>query len=136
MNLSGKKNIFSLIFLSYFFIYALSPLSYTFTAKNDKAPHVTHNLNIFLWELVFTELVSRNDTSHTNSTDSILFRKARAILPQDTNTRNLPLENASAAESNSILFEKPLLRLAILFDSRSPSQDFCPFNSGLSPPAV
>jgi hypothetical protein len=143
MSLYRKKYILTFGFIFYFFIYAISPLSHSLSAKNfinkfaaqDSAPGFSTSANIYVWDLICSRLVFGN-TASSDSTDRILFRKARAILPSDTNFKIAHLENASVADSFFIPFDHSLSRLAGTLDRRSPLQDYRPLYSGLSPPAV
>ena len=143
-NLYKKKYILTPGFILYFFIYAISPLSHSLSTKNiigtfparDGAPGLSTSVNIFVWELICSKLSSGNTASSSDSNDRILFRKARAILPPDTNIKIAHLESVSVVESKFICFDHSLSRLAIPVDRRSPLQDYRPLHSGLSPPAV
>lgn len=144
MSLFKKRYIFSLVFLFYFLIYAISPLSYTFTAKKafrsfsdaEKTHCISKNIDIFLWELICENLVSKKNIPHSDSTDRIFFRKARAILPEDFNTRIVHLEDISIAESLPVLSVSSPSGLPILSDAACLLQEYDHLYSGHSPPSV
>jgi hypothetical protein len=144
MNLYKKKNRFSVVFLFSFFIYAVSPLSYTFAAKKalinfsvSGNPHcISENINIFFWELICENLVPKSNTHQSDSTDRILFRKARAILPEDINTRIAHVEDISLDGSLPVLPASPLSGFTVFADTAGPLQDYNPLYSGPSPPSA
>lgn len=144
MSLFKKKYIFNLVVLFYFLIYAISPLSYTYTARKafrnfgdaDKPHCVSGNIDIFLWELISKDLVFRNHIPHSDSTDRIFFRKARAILPEDFNTRIVHLEDISIAESLPVLSVSFPSGLPVLLKAACPLQEYEHLYSGHSPPSV
>ena len=144
MNSYRKKYLFSSIFLFYFIVYAISPLSYPCTAKkiagnfrsSDKTSCLSKDLDIFFWELICTKLVSRKDVSHSSSTARILFRKARAILPEDLNTKIVDSEDVSIAEGYLAPVSYPLSKLAILYYGQGPLEEHRLLHSGPSPPSV
>jgi|WetSurSiteA1Bulk_404760.scaffolds.fasta_scaffold12277_1 hypothetical protein len=147
MNLHKKKylfNIFTFGFLFYFIIYAISPLSYNFTAKKvfrnisvSDNPHcLSDNINIFFWELICKYLVPKSNDNQSNSTDRILFKKARAILPEDITARIVHAEDISLDRSFPVLPASPPSGFAFLADTTAPLQDYNPLYSGLSPPSA
>jgi len=144
MSLYKKKYIFSLVFLFYFFIYAISPLSYTFTAKKafrnvnfSGSPHcISENTNIFFWEIICKNLVAKSNNHQSNSTDRILFKKARAILPEDITTRIVHAEDITLDGSPPALPASLLSGFAILADTATPLQNYNPLYSGPSPPSA
>jgi hypothetical protein len=143
MKSHGKKYIFSLLFLLSFLIYAVSPLSYPFAAKwssrsarsADRAHHL-HNLNILFWELICAKLDSKKDHPDADSTSRVLFRKARAILPQDANSRIFCLEDVVVSENHAVFLAASLSGSSIPLDELEQRQVYLSAHSGLSPPSV
>jgi hypothetical protein len=144
MNSYRKKYIYITIFLFYFIVYAISPLSYSYTAKKitgnfsaaDRTCCLSKDIDIFLWELACTELISRKAVSHPNSTATILLKKALIILPEDLNTKIVHSEDVSVAEDCLAPVVYPLGKLAIFFDGRGPIEEHRILHSGPSPPPV
>jgi hypothetical protein len=144
MSLFKKRYIFSLVILFYFLIYAISPLSYTFTAGKalgsfsdaGKTHFISKNIGIFLWELICENLVSKKNIPHTGSTDRIFFKKARAILPEDFNAKIIHLEDISIAGSLPFLSVASPSGLPVLSDAAFPLQEYDHLYSGHSPPSV
>jgi hypothetical protein len=144
MNSYNKKYIFSTIFLLYFIVFAISPLSYSYTARKmarnfsapDKVFCLSKGIDIFFWELICKKLVSKNDISHSDSPATIFFRKARAILSEDITTKIVHFEDVSVAKSYVAPVAYPLSKLAILFDGQDPLQKHRPLLSGPSPPSA
>jgi hypothetical protein len=142
MNSYNKKNVFSIIFLLYFVLFAISPLYCSYSAKKIAyliSPNNTsctkENINIFFGEPVCNKF-SKKDISHSNATVTILLIKSRAILPEDTSTGVAHFEGISAAESCIVPVAYPISKLAILFDGQDPLQDHRPLQSGPSPPSA
>lgn len=102
-----KQNISRMLFLVYFSIYAVSPLSLTLTSQNaleicsSNSPNPpTKNLHIFMWEIIFSKLTKCNDTGndHAGAGIKALIKKARAILPEDIGKISSSLQKASLNE--------------------------------------
>jgi len=141
----NKQIIFTTLFLIYFIVYAISPLSGTFTGKSDitnssvprRAVSFAENLHIWSWELIFSEFSEKDNSSHSPSRVGVLIRKARAIIPEDTVMKSLPLEK-------NVLIPKNLLPLpvdlpsgvTVFFSIGRNLKGFCSLYSGLSPPFV
>ncbi len=143
MNSYKKRDFVSSLFLFYFIVYAVSPLSYSYTAKkvvgNFSAPDTTScvskDIDIFFWELICTKLASKREVPNSNSI-TILFRKARAILPKDINIEIMHSEDLYVAEGYLVPVSYPLSTLAILFRGQGQLEDYPPMHSGPSPPSV
>jgi len=143
MNSYKKKYLFSSIFLFYFIVYAISPLSYPYTAKktggkfrsSDKTSCLSKDLDIFFWELICTKLVPKKAVPHSSST-TILLRKARAILPEDLSLKIIDSKDVSVAEGCLVPVSYPSSKLAMLFDGQSPLEEHRLLHSGPSPPSV
>lgn len=92
-------NIASLIrmlFISYFLVYAVSPLSCAINSQGDcnvyssggTASH-SGNLHIFVWEFIFSKLAWEDgpDNNPGDGMVTVLLRKSRAIVPENLTAR-------------------------------------------------
>jgi hypothetical protein len=141
----GKYSRFlRMLFFVFFLFYAVSPLSYTYTPKNsgdslfipDGPESYAAQFTIFVWELIGTKLGIGESEDHADSDVRILFRKARAILPEDVNKQvasQAPLSLHQASECP--VHSSETLPVAST-DKENPLQEFLPVFSGLSPPLV
>jgi hypothetical protein len=121
MNSNKKRHIFSMIFLVYFVVFAISPLSYPYTAKKmaqnfsafDRTSCLSKGIDIFFVEFICAKLVSGKGVPHSAASSAIILRKERAVLPEDVNTKIVNFEDISAAETHVAPVAYPLSRLAI-----------------------
>jgi hypothetical protein len=137
----ANRSVWILFFVLYLF-YAVSPLSYTCAFKNldyglyvKETPRLSvTELNIFVWELIWSKLRAGESEDCPDSGVKILFRKARAILPEDVTKQlasqvPLSLQEASDGhvEGNAVLHVPAAGKETLM-------QQFFPLSSGLSPP--
>lgn len=138
-----KINISKILFLLYFLVYAISPLSHTLTPQNSYQLHSsnelnasTNNLRIFMWEIIFSKLTgsdeSRND--HDSSENRVLLRKARAILPENISGKSISQERASLVESLAIPRAQTSSLYLMIDEVRQPAGAINSLYSGNSPP--
>ena len=130
----------SLFFLVFVF-YAVSPLSYTYNPKNaedslvipEGAESCAGRFTILVWELIWTKLGTTGSEDHADSGVKILFRKARAILPDDVNKQaaaHAPISLHQALETRVCDGTIP----APSTDKKKPFRQFFSLFTGLSPP--
>jgi hypothetical protein len=142
---SFKKNkqvILSSLCLIYFFVYAISPLSYTYTVKEIVDTICTanetfdsgKNPNIFLLEVICAKIDTKKKISQINSTVTVFIRKARAILPEIVNSRFASVETLKLSEDISSLSDNSSSRQLVSFNQQKFRWQFNPPHSGLSPP--
>lgn len=147
VNTNFKKNkqvILSSLLLIYYVVYAISPLSYTFSVKKivdrigaaNRMSVSFNNLNILLLEVICAKIDPTKDIDLAKSTVRILIRKTRAILPETVNLRLSPLGNLTLLKDFCLLFDN--FSSSRLFSSKQQKArcQFNPLHSGLSPPVA
>lgn len=146
-NTNFKKNkqpILGYLFLIYYVVYAVSPLSYTYTVKRIVEGISTANgtsgpqkrLNIFLLELICSKLDSKKDLDQNNATDRVLIRKSRAILPESASVKLTPSENLLFLGHIMPFFDNSSSRLLVSSDEGNSSLRVNPLHSGPAPPSA
>ncbi len=109
-----SQNIARVLFLAYFLVYAISPLSRTLMPQNapelvssSSANYSTSHLHIFIWEVIFSRLTHGYDANNDREGAGVrvLIKKARAILPEDISKKSNSQERASLIE---FLFCSPI----------------------------
>jgi len=145
INTSFKKSkqvILSSLFLIYYVVYAISPLSYTYSVKKivDRIGDANgvsaslNNLNIFLLEVICAKIDPTKEIDHANSTVRVLIRKARAILPENASVKFAPLENLLLFGHITPFFDNSSSRLLVSSDKGNSTWGFNPLHSGPAPP--
>jgi hypothetical protein len=137
-----KQGIISSLLLIYFVVYAISPLSYTYSIKKivDKIGDTNgmsaslKNLNIFLLDVICAKIDSPKNIDHADSTVRVLFRKARAILPENANERFAPPKTLLLFGHIKPFYGNSLAKLFVSFDRVNSIQGFNPLHSGPAPP--
>ncbi|MGD1074730.1 MAG: hypothetical protein ABR903_01420, partial [Thermodesulfovibrionales bacterium] len=107
----NRELIFTTLFVINFIFYAISPLSSTFTEKNDstnssglrQAAAFSENIHIWSWEMILSRFSIKDDSSESPSTIRVLMRKVRAIIPDDTIMKSMPLAKNGATPENLFL---------------------------------
>ncbi|MGD0884760.1 MAG: hypothetical protein ABSA46_07800 [Thermodesulfovibrionales bacterium] len=141
----SRQIIFTMLFLIYFIVYAISPLSITFAGKSDianssvagRAASFSENIHIWSWELIFAKFSVKNGSSHSPSTIQVLMRKARAIIPDNTVMKSILSEKSALLPINLLSLPVDLLSgVTVSFDIGRSLEGFCSLYSGLSPPFV
>ena len=145
INTSFKKNkqiILSFLCLIYFIVYAISPLSYSYTVKKivdticnaNEASDPGKSLNIFLLEVICAKIDTKKDVGQSNSTVTVFIRKARAILPEIVNSRFAPVGNLTLFADASSHSYNSSSRGLVSFNQQKVRWQSNPLYSGLSPP--
>ena len=138
----NKQAILSYLFLIYYVVYAVSPLSYTFSAKKvvdsiDYANRMSaplSNLSIFLLEVICAKIDPIKAIDHTNSAGSVLIRKSRAILPENTSLKLTPSENLLLLVHIIQFIDNYSPRLLVPYYKRTSRHRVNPLHSGHAPP--
>ena len=138
----NKQTIICCLFLIYYIVYAISPLSSTYTYKNIVEGISTANgtadpqkrLNIFLLELIYSRIDAKKDADQNNETERVLIRKARAILPENANSRFAPLVTLALFEGLNLLSDNSVSGSLVSSNQQKPKWQFNTLHSGLSPP--
>lgn len=144
-NTSFKKNkqlILSSLFLIYYVVYAISPLSYSINVKKkvDRIGDANgmsaslNNLNIFLLEVICAKIDTKKDFDQSNSTVTVFIRKARAILPENASVKFPTLENLLLFAHITPFFDNSSSRLLVSSDQWNSIWGFNPLHSGPAPP--
>ncbi len=140
----NKHSVLCCLLLVYFVVYAVSPLSYTYTAGKivDKicgtngSSAFAETLNIFLLEVICAKIEAKNDADQTNSTARVLIRKARAILPENTNLRSSPFDSVSLSGYVTSCCYSSLSKVVDHSNEQHSTCEFNPLHSGPAPPSV
>jgi hypothetical protein len=107
----GKKQLFTLLFFLYYIVYAISPLTYTFSEQKNlensrepgQASPAVKGIRLFLWELVMENVVSPEETAPDHTAETVLIKKKRALLPEDAAAKLLPFDTASIPKDHYAL---------------------------------
>lgn len=142
--ISGKKQAFR-IFLIYFFIYAISPLTYTVVPGADvgeskSAPKgtasVRENARLLLWEFIIGEMAAKEDASRHQEKE-VIIRKKRAIMPEDEAAKLFPVEKTFTPKSGWIFsIRSTLKRNNSSIVPQGTREGFHPLYAGHSPPVL
>ena len=138
----NKQAILSSLCLMYFVVYAISPLTYTYTVKKivdtirtaNETSDSGKSLNIFLLEVICAKIDVKNSISQSHSTVRVFIRKVRAILPEIVKSRFASAENLKLSEGISSLSDNSSSRQLVSFNQQKVRWQFNPLHSGLSPP--
>lgn len=137
----NRRYIFSLFFFVYFIPYSISPLSYTYAPENiaedgtipGRIPFLGRNVHILLWELIYTKFVPKEDVPNAHSTEMVIVKKARAIIPENTIAKVMPSEDVFVSGFSKA--DNAILRLAIACYARGTSIGYQLYSTH-SPPFV
>lgn len=139
-----KRFILRLLFFILFSFYTISPISYAYASenigKNVHHPDETHllseKISIYLWELIYTQLVATGNADDTGSTARLLLKKKRAIIPKNVTSISAHLETFSLAENYFILPFCSPIRFFIEHNASKPFRGAQSLHSSLSPPRI
>ncbi len=142
-NFLNKKRFTNFFFLLYFLVYAITPLSYSFINKSsgnsllDKSQYNTTNFHLYTLDVICS-YISNLSSAQSNdfSSQFILLRKKRAILPEEDLQKSLKPVHCAVINNDGIFFESPVLSSFVLNKETKPSKSFSSSFSGLSPPYV
>jgi hypothetical protein len=140
----NKQVILSSLFLAYYVVYAISPLSYTCSVKRivdrldgtSGMPASSNNLHIFLMDAICAKMDSINENDTTNSTVTLLLTKKRAVLPENTCLKFAPSVNVCLFEHIASFSDSSPSRLLVSSGIGSSIGEFDPLHSGPAPPAA
>jgi hypothetical protein len=147
VNVIFKKNkqvILSFLFLAYYVIYAISPLSYTCGVKRivdrldgtNGMPASLNNLHIFLMDAICAKMDSINENDTTNSTVTLLLSKKRAVLPENSCLKFVHSDNLCLFEHITSSFDNSPSRLPVSSGIGSSVGEFNSLHSGPAPPVA
>ncbi|MBU4321413.1 MAG: hypothetical protein L6246_07965 [Thermodesulfovibrionales bacterium] len=140
----AKCLILRLLFFILFSFYTISPISYAYASEtigeniynSDETHSHSKKISIYLWELIYTQLVSTDDADDTDSTARLLLKKKRAIIPKNVTPTSAHLENFSLAENYFVLPSHSLVRFFIEHNASKPFRGAQSLHSGHSPPQI
>jgi hypothetical protein len=140
-----KKQFFKLLLVIYFLVYSIFPLTYTLSdrqvsesvyATNKKSSNIKSD-HILLRELFIERLSFTEENSHNNGNASILIKKKRAIVPENTSGKLSLFKNTSVLEDFNDPLAPTTYSLNILPENiLSIYKGFNPLYAGNSPPSV
>ncbi len=133
-----------LFLFSLFFLYTISPISYT-SATNSAAEsdgsgngsHLTRKFHIYLWELIYAQLTSHEDTESSGSAVKILLKKKRAVMPKNITPESVHIETSSLPENYFVPSAHSLMEFSLDHNIvKSFKVVDHALHSGLSPPLI
>lgn len=141
-NLKGSKRLLALFFSFYFFLYAITPLSFSFDGDDAVTPSLNNLLyslksfNLYLLEVIGSAVLDSSDAYAEDPPSSfILLKKKRTILPKlDFNIFLLTL-NFSLPD-DKIRLNSSAISAQVIEVRAKVHKGFLPSFSGLSPPSV
>jgi hypothetical protein len=142
--LAYKKNkIIVFLFLLYFVVYAISPLSHIGPVNSaDEHTYVEQkkavsfkNVQIFFLDIFFSSFTGREDADDSSSR-LVLFKKIRAVVQSLTDTKNKLVKISGNVENLPVSDVVSFTIREVWESTPKPYDDFLAFFSGLSPPAV
>jgi hypothetical protein len=138
-----KKQIRLFIFLLYFVVYAISPLSHmgSFNLADQhiyfkqKKPASFKNVQIFFLEIFFSNF---NDRENANDSSSrrILFKKTKAVIQSLLDTKYKLAKISGNVENQLGADVVPFTVREVQESSLKPYDNFLDVFSGLSPPSA
>ena len=139
-----KRNISIILFLIFFFVYAVSPLYHILDPQIDHEIFSTagpnfpdNNIQILVWEIIFSRL-SGNEAGNSDGTSEgsmVLVRKVRAILPHIIVVSSTLQEKAGLRGTFRIYPSLTSLQYLAENKSMHPARTIRSLNPGHSPPA-
>ncbi|MBI3754235.1 MAG: hypothetical protein HY266_09405 [Deltaproteobacteria bacterium] len=128
-----------ILFSIYFFIYAASPLLYSYEPRNVSGLTNSSviNLQLLVVDLVLSNL-SRDMGQDNHHSINLLFRQKQAILssPDSLNTENKPITSLDKIRDITAPPTTSIYILAAYDNGSNFHEDFHKFHSGLSPPSA
>jgi len=109
---TDAKRFIRIIFLAYFLVYAVSPLSRPINVQHAHESYssgctglTAGNLHIFVWEVIFSKFVSETtaDSTPGDPVVRVLLKKVRAILPEDISVKIISPEKTAVFEGPVLL---------------------------------
>jgi len=140
----AKCLILRLLFFIVFSFYTISPISYVYASENieknihnsDETYSPSKKISIYLWELIYTQLVSTDDAADTDSTARLLLKKKRAIIPKNVTPISAHIENFSLVENYFVLPSCSPIMFFVEHNASKPFRGAQSLHSGHSPPRI
>jgi hypothetical protein len=138
-----KNRIILFLFLLYFTVYAISPLSHMgpvnsadgFACVEQKKSSSFKDVQIFFLDIFFSSFTDREDADDSTSR-LVLFKKIRAVVQSLTDIKYKLVKISGNVENQSFSDVVPFTIRELRESSPKPYDSFLAFFSGLSPPAV
>ncbi|MEW5746613.1 MAG: hypothetical protein AB1805_14370 [Nitrospirota bacterium] len=137
----GKHNALISIFIIYFVLYAVAPLSYAFpedeTYPAAAEPRDAQQISLFLHELLLSNTAPETDRpSDESSPARILVKKKKALVRANTIVKQTATDSCSSALGSTVV--PPGHAAAALFPAEAPEPDsgYLSASSGRSPPSL
>lgn len=131
-----KRHIFLLFFLAYFFIYAVSPLSYAYELDKNADHSSIQSPKIFIVELLLSKLIKQKSQDTATPSGQCLLKKKRATLSSNKiKVSKDTLKKICIVPDNfiSIFADEPSVTVEAS-NERKFHKSFRIIHSGLSPP--
>jgi len=141
----SNHSVLGYLLLIYFVVYAISPLSCSYTVSKIADSIYTANgasgsetkLDIFLLKVICARIDAKKNVDQANSRVMILIRKARAILPENANSVFAPLGILILFAFIALRSDNSSSRLsAYLQNVAREFNEFNPLHSGPAPPSL
>jgi len=136
----GKRlNIFfTLLFMIYFCIYAISPLSHSYDPRSDDSQASIFRPKIFIIEFLLSKINNQGADDDSTSSVNILIKKKRATLssnkPQTSENRTKLAKKVFVSPDNFISAEALYVTAGVKGRDIRSFADSNPCYFGLSPP--
>jgi hypothetical protein len=138
-----KKQIILPLFLFYFVVYAISPLSHIgpvnladeHTYVEQRKPTSFKNVEIFFLDAFFSSFTDREDADDSTSR-VVLYKKIRAVIQSLTDAKYKLTNISGNVEKQPVLDVVPFTIREVRESVPRPYDGFFAFFSGLSPPSA
>lgn len=137
-----KKQIIISLFLLFFIVYVISPLSSAgYFSNGEKISYVEQNsklsfknVRIYFLTIFFSNFSSETDQGHVSS--KILLKKLRAVLQSQADTKKIPSDSSNISRYLSVFNSTPWFKKENRENVPKPYQNFLFVFSGRSPPSL
>lgn len=133
------NRIIALIYLTYFLIYAITPLSWTYSreAVKDSENSYSKTVRLFIVEIIESTLLRHSEANKDGSTVKIILLKKRALVSEKEELKQAQNHQEHILlPAEALLIQRQVSISSVLADKSQVWQCACPLNADLSPPAV
>ncbi len=134
----NKSSFVAFLLLLFFVIYAISPLSLSYSVNRTSATHTAAasetSLNILLLEVAWAKIFTTKNINDADSKGRILIRKTRAVLSENVNSRVTSLGSLALLSCLVLFSEKASSRLIAFINGQHSVCEVNPLHSGPAPP--
>lgn len=142
-SISKRKNAISFLFLLYFLLYAVTPLSFSLISNTShdlclrEFQNDTKSFHLYIFDVICSQISNCSVKQHHDSSQQlILLKKKRAILPEEETERSLQALCAIVIDNEILFFDHPVQFSFVIDNELITSKSFRLSFSGLSPPLV